>query len=152
MVTIKIVYLPLAAHIQKAVAGAVETLTAKLTGPDKTLTATEIMPLAKAVLDLTELGGKVEAATILLNHRIEAYEAALADEAAVPASDFATKLDKRLAATSALLRATLARLDQVEEEVVRLHKPQFLAIHATDKPRKALASLKAKFEVVCAKP
>jgi hypothetical protein len=150
--TIKILYLPLAAHIEKSVAEAVGILTAKLHDADDTLTATEIMPLAQAILDLTELGGKIEAATILFNHRIEAYEAALSAGTTKPSSDFATNLDLRLTATADLLRATLERLDQVETAVLRICRPPFIAIDEHDKPRKALAALKASFDLVCAKP
>jgi hypothetical protein len=149
---IKIVYLPLAAQIEKSVAEAVGILTAKLECADETLTATEIMPLAQGVLDLSELGGKVEAATVLFNHRIEAYEAALSAGATKPSSDFATKLDLRLTATSDLLRATLDRLDQIETAVIRLYQPPFIAIDEHDKPRKALMDLKASFDLACAKP
>lgn len=149
---IKILYLPLAAQIEKSVAEAVGTLTAKLSCADETLTATEIMPLAGAVLDLTELGGKIEAATILFNHRIEAYEAALSAGTTKPSSDFATNLDLRLTATADLLRATLERLDQVETAVLGLYRPPFIAIDEHDKPRKVLAGLKASFDLACAKP
>lgn len=149
---IKILYFPLAAHIEKSVTEAVGILTAKLACADETLTATEIMPLAQAVPDLTELGSKIEAATILFNHRIEAYEAALSAGTAKPSSDFATKLDQRLTATSDLLRATLDRLDQVETAVMRLYELPFLAIDEHDKPRKVLAGLRASFDLVCAKP
>ena len=148
----KIVYLPLATQIKKDVADAVACLEAKLGQPDGTLDATEMMPLAQAVLDLTELGCKVEAATFLFNHRLEAYEAALTTPSSKPTSDFASQLDQRLKATSDLLRATLDRLDQIETAVIRLYKPPFLAIDANDKPKKELAPLRAKFEVVCGNP
>ena len=147
---IKIVYLPLATQIKKSISEAVEILAAKAMSPDGgTLDTTEIMPLAQAVLDLTELSSKVEAATILFNHRIEAYEAALSSDVAKPASDFAAKLDQRLTATSDLLRATLDRLDQIETAVMRLYKPPFLAIDPNDKPRKNLAQLRAQFDLAC---
>jgi hypothetical protein len=145
----KIVYLPLATQIKKDVAEAVAALEAKLSASDDTLSATEMMPLAQAVFDLTELGSKVEAATILFNHRIEAYEAALTAPSSKPTSDFAGQLDQRLKATSDLLRATLDRLGQIETAIIRLYKPPFLAIDVHDKPKKDLAALRAKFEVIC---
>jgi hypothetical protein len=148
----KIVYLPLATQIKMEVSDAVAALTAKLSSPDDTLSATEMMPLAQAVLDLTELGSKVEAATVLFNHRLEAYEAALTSGSTKPTSDFATQLDQRVKATSDLLRATLDRLDQIETAVMRLYKPPFLAIDANDKPRKEIAALRAKFDLMCGDP
>jgi hypothetical protein len=150
--TCKIVYLPLSTQIKKAASEAVHMLNGKLAAPDDTIGATEIMPLAEAILDLTELSTKVEAAIFLFNHRIEAYEAALSSGVAKPSSDFATNLDHRLTATADLLRATLDRLDQVEAAVMRLYKAPFLAIDSNDKPRKELASLRASFEVACTKP
>lgn len=150
--TYKIIYLPLATQIKKDVAEGVAALEAKLNQPDDTLSATEMMPLAQAIIDLTDLGSKVEAAMILFNHRIEAYEAALTAPSPKPASDFANQLDQRLQATSDLLRATLDRLDQIETAVIRLYKAPFLAIDVHDKPRKDLAALRAKFELVCEPP
>jgi hypothetical protein len=147
--TIKISYLPLAAQIKKEVSDAVAALEAKLSQPDDMLSATEMMPLAQAIVDLTELGSKVEAATILFNHRIEAYEAALTSGSTNPMSDFATQLDQRVRATSELLRATLDRLDQIERAVIRLYKPPFLEIDPNDKPRKRIAALRAAFDLRC---
>lgn len=148
--TLRIVYLPIATEIKKEVGFAIETLQNKLSQPDETLAATEIMPLAQAILDLTELATKVEAATVLFNHRIEAYEKALGSGPAKPTSDFATQLDQRVRATSDLLRAVLERLDQIEAAVVRLYKPPFLAIDPNDKARKVLAEFRAQFELQCA--
>jgi len=147
--SLKVIYLPLAVKIEKSLSAADKTLKAKLGSPNQTLTATELLPFVDAVRDLAELGGNLQATATEFGNRIAAYEATLSSAAAKPSSDFASQLDQRLTATSDLLRATLDRLDQVETAVMRLYKPPFLPIDPHDKPRKALAGLRASFDVAC---
>src|SRR4029077_19855984 len=88
-------------------------------------------------------------AVSVLSQRIAIYEATAASEAPKPASGYATKLDRRLTATSDLLRACLERVDQLETAVMRLYRVPFLEIDPNDQGRKKLASLKVKFDVLC---
>jgi len=149
----KIVYLPMATHIKMALDEAIKRLSAKVMDPEgDQLGAAQIMPLVEAVDHLTDLAGKIEGMTVLFEHRVSAFEAALQSGAAKPTSDFATQLDQRLTATQELLRAMLERLDQVETAVLKLYHPPFLAIDEHDQARKELAKLKAKFDVACPEP
>ena len=148
--SVKIVYLPKAAHIKIALEETIERLKAKvLDSEGDQLGALQVMPLVEAVDGLTDLAGKVEAMIFLFENRISAMEAALESGAAKPTSDFGTQVDKRLAATQNLLRATLDRLDEIETALIRLYQPRFLAIDEHDKPRKEIAKLRAEFDVAC---
>lgn len=148
--TTKIVYLPKSTHIKLALEETIKRLSAQVMhSGGEPLSAVQIMPLVEAVDQLTDVAGKVEAMTLLFEYRVSAFEAALQTGAAKPASDFASQLDQRMKATAALLSATLDRLDQVEEAVLKLYKPPFLAIDEHDQARKELAQLRAKFEVAC---
>jgi len=151
--TTKIVYLPKAAQISKALFETVATLCMKIMSPDgDTLSPSDIIPLVDVVHDLAKLQGNAETMAVSFENRLAALEVSHATGVPKPASDFASQLDQRLAATSELLRATLERLDQVEAAVVRLYKTPFLPIDPHDHPRKKLASLRAKFDVACPNP
>ena len=149
---VKIVYSPPTAKTEKVLAAVRDALTEKLNAPEAALTASEILPLVTATLELAELAGKLDETISVLGQRVETYESTVSSQAPKPASGYATKLDQRLTATSDLLRATLDRLDQLETAVMRLYKPPFLKIDANDKPRKKLANLRVSFDVLCGTP
>lgn len=146
----KILYLPKATHIKMSLEETQKRLAAKVMDPaGDQVGALQIMPLVEAVDDLTDAVGLVEAMVMHFEMRVSAIEAAFQKGAAKPASEFGTQVDQRLTVTQDLLRATLDRLDDIETALIRLYKPPFLAIDEHDKPRKALAQLRAKFEFAC---
>src|SRR5215469_7109050 len=146
----KILYLPKATHIRMSVDKAMKWLAAKVTDPEgDQVGALQIMPVVEAVDDLTDAVELVEAMVMHFEIRVSAIEAAFQKGSAKPASEFGSQVDQRLTATQDLLRATLDRLDDIETALIWLYKPPFLAIDEHDKPRKALAQLRAKFEFAC---
>ena len=93
--TVKIVYLPKATHIQMALPGnhRAAECEAKVMDPEgDQLGALQVMPLVEAVDDLTELAGKIEATILIFENRISAMEAAADSGAAKPTSDFGTQV------------------------------------------------------------